>query len=140
MKEIIINLGTIDWDMLRKQKSLLLEMTENHNKPGDKYYEVTGVLHLIDRIQDNAIKSGQVTEEEAFRKSPNELEVLTEWERLTGLLDLKTLLDHLDTYTTDEEKLQFIRQWHADDEDDSIWKHKEETDRTLKSKEAGVIS
>ena len=38
-----------------------------------------------------------------------------EWERITGQLDEKTKLDLLDSYTSTEEKLEFIKQYKADD-------------------------
>ena len=46
----------IDWDLLRKQKATLLEeiqLAESGDTP-DVADDLTGILHLIDAIQDEA--------------------------------------------------------------------------------------
>ena len=50
----------IDWVEFRKQKEFLL----NHG--GD---EAMGLLHLLDNVQDNAVRSGIYSDEEVFGES-----------------------------------------------------------------------
>jgi septum formation inhibitor-activating ATPase MinD len=55
----------LDWKLLREQKLALLgvlrtipdKVTEDH---------LTGILHLIDRIQDEAVENGDAAEAEVF--------------------------------------------------------------------------
>ena len=56
--------SNIDWDLLRKQKLSLIEATIPYF--GEIEDNLTGILHLIDNIQDSAVKSGKWTEREIF--------------------------------------------------------------------------
>jgi hypothetical protein len=57
----------IDWALLREQKQYLVEVISPHY--GDEHTEadqLSGILHLIDGIQDGAVESGKWTEKEIF--------------------------------------------------------------------------
>ena len=56
--------SNIDWDLLRKQKLSLIEATIPYF--GEIEDNHTGILHLIDNIQDSAVKSDKWTEREIF--------------------------------------------------------------------------
>jgi hypothetical protein len=73
-------LSGIDWDELRKQKLTLLAMRNelvgrlDTAGPisawvcGIRANRLTGILHLIDSLQDEAVDTGFKTEEEVFGK------------------------------------------------------------------------
>lgn len=48
-----------DWDQLRRQKTLLLEIPDESD-------ELSGLVSLLDYIQDQAVESEIWTEEEVF--------------------------------------------------------------------------
>jgi len=61
MNDILINIVNTDWKELRKQKVSLIEAAKYFSGAGSKrlseYEEhLTGILHLIDHIQDEAAK------------------------------------------------------------------------------------
>jgi hypothetical protein len=56
----------IDYKLLSNQKALLMESIEV-SKSKDHKEALTGILHLIDAIQDEAVESG-LPEEEVFLK------------------------------------------------------------------------
>lgn len=56
--------ANIDWALLRKQKKSLMEVTIPYF--GETEDNLTGILHLIDNIQDSAVESGKWTEKEVF--------------------------------------------------------------------------
>ncbi|TET59641.1 MAG: hypothetical protein E3J47_08130 [Candidatus Stahlbacteria bacterium] len=56
--------ANIDWVLLRKQKLTLLEVIIPYF--GETEDNLIGILHLIDSIQDSAVKSGKWTEKEVF--------------------------------------------------------------------------
>lgn len=58
-----IDIGKIDWDMLREQKSWLLNQ-DNEN--------ADGIVNLIDRIQDQAVDNGYASKIEVFGVYPEE--------------------------------------------------------------------
>lgn len=58
-----IDIEKIDWCLLRKQKEWLLNQ-ENEN--------AAGLVHLIDRIQDEAVDNGDASEIEVFGVYPEE--------------------------------------------------------------------
>jgi len=66
MKNFLIQ--SPNWQMLREQKEQLLytiqEAEENGN--GERAEQLTGLLHFIGSIQDNAKESGIWTDEEIF--------------------------------------------------------------------------
>jgi hypothetical protein len=57
----------MDWKMLRQQKNTLLKVIHEQKVKRYKQTEedLTGLLHLIDSIQDDAVKRG-VPEEDVF--------------------------------------------------------------------------
>lgn len=57
-----------DWEQLRKQKEMLIELVSG---PID-YEELSGIINLLDYIQDEAVKSGIWTEEEVFGNLNNQ--------------------------------------------------------------------
>lgn len=55
--EILVNIGNIDWELLKEQKAALLDVLANlKNDKQEKLLE--GILCLIDSIQDEAIDAG----------------------------------------------------------------------------------
>ena len=58
-----IDIGKIDWDMLRQQKAWLLNQ-DNEN--------AVGLVNLIDHIQDEAVDNGDASEIEVFGVYPEE--------------------------------------------------------------------
>ncbi len=65
---LVINLGKIEWGLLRKQKEALLFAVGYIQKAAPNRADaLNGVLHILDRIQDEAAK--QVGEEAVFGKA-----------------------------------------------------------------------
>lgn len=64
MKEKFQIDANIDWALLRKQKKSLMEVIVPYF--GEIEENLTGILHLIDNIQDSAVESGKWTEKEIF--------------------------------------------------------------------------
>jgi hypothetical protein len=62
-KDVTVKLGELDWTHLREQKNALLEMIWN-----DSDSILWGIIHIIDKIQDEAVDNGDFTEEEVFGK------------------------------------------------------------------------
>jgi hypothetical protein len=58
----------ISWELLKKQKETLNDViTEYENKNMTRTVDhLTGILYLIDSIQDEAVDSGNFTELEVF--------------------------------------------------------------------------
>ena len=59
----------IDWKLLRKQKLTLLETIDDMEKRNSEYYkdsieDLTGILHLIDSLQDYAVDEMGIDETE----------------------------------------------------------------------------
>ena len=59
MKSLLLVNFNPDWDLLRKQKLMLLEITDEQD-------ELSGLVTLIDYIQDQAVESETWTQEEVF--------------------------------------------------------------------------
>lgn len=64
-------LGNIDYDKLREQKAILYNMIMDWGEADDpdqreQAQEVEGIMHLIDAIQDYAVKTRKKTEKEVF--------------------------------------------------------------------------
>ena len=62
-------LEKIDWKLLRKQKLTLLETIDDMEKRNAEYYkdsieDLTGILHLIDSLQDYAVDDLGIDESE----------------------------------------------------------------------------
>jgi len=53
MNHIITDVSDVDWDLLRKQK-LTLYLAIQDAKTEDVKDDLTGILHLIDHVQDSA--------------------------------------------------------------------------------------
>ena len=65
MKNTQKTIFNIDWKKLQKQKITILVLIEKHH--GTKEAEdLTGILHLLDAIQDSAALDQIATEEEIF--------------------------------------------------------------------------
>lgn len=63
-EDIIVNLGTIDWGLLSKQKVTILQASfTKQNKHAEN---LIGIIELLDRIQDEAVRKGLATQEEVF--------------------------------------------------------------------------
>ena len=61
-----LNLG-IDWPLLHAQKGTLFNAIANTQLREPEFTKAAdGILHLLDAMQDEAVDSGQVTEEEVF--------------------------------------------------------------------------
>lgn len=55
--DVFVNLGTVDWDLLCRQKLQLLEIIDVALERDPKS-ELLGLVHLIDHIQDQAEAQG----------------------------------------------------------------------------------
>jgi hypothetical protein len=68
-----IDLKNMDWGLLRRQKRHLVTMANDYSKNALKCLKpeeakvLDGIISLIDAIQDNAVESGQLTEQEVFK-------------------------------------------------------------------------
>lgn len=64
----MLDYSKIDWALLRKQKLTLLEIIDQVEADcrWERAEDLTGILHLIDAIQDDAVDSGEFTEHEVF--------------------------------------------------------------------------
>lgn len=68
----------MDWDLLRKQKHILLDIAEGAVVTNEHYEAIEGILNLIDFIQDQVVDSGQQLPEDVFwledeqKESPQE--------------------------------------------------------------------
>ena len=58
--------ANIDWVLLRKQKLSLTKLLDNQRARLVHADDLSGILHLIDNIQDCAVESGKWTEKEVF--------------------------------------------------------------------------
>lgn len=56
----------IDWNLLKKQKAQLLENAEQHN------LDVSGIINLIDSLQDYVVDICGVEENEVFNLTDKE--------------------------------------------------------------------
>lgn len=56
----------INWTLLREQKRELVQVIAEQPENDERGVLLTGVLHLLDFIQDSAVKLGEATEEEVF--------------------------------------------------------------------------
>ena len=53
----------IDWYALAQQKALLVRLAVERSEDA---FLLDGLIHLLDHIQDSAVKNGAATEEEVF--------------------------------------------------------------------------
>ncbi len=56
----------INYGQLRQQKHTLLEFMDKTQMSSKQTEDLTGIIHLIDAIQDTAVAAGVTTEAEAF--------------------------------------------------------------------------
>lgn len=66
---VSIDIGNVNFKMLREQKLSLLKVIDIVDKSAEQY-DLNGVLHLIDYIQDQAAK--QLGDVEVFGKEKGE--------------------------------------------------------------------
>jgi hypothetical protein len=65
--EVIVNVGPINWKLLRRQKTSLVSLaTLGKTVTGEDCEAIDGILNLIDAIQDRAVDGEQATEREVF--------------------------------------------------------------------------
>lgn len=62
MADLLIDVGPMDWPLLRSQKRWLVEQAAYSE-------EAEGLLNLIDRIQDQAVDVCGVPEDEVFERT-----------------------------------------------------------------------
>ena len=66
---ILIDEEYVDWKELRKQKQILVEIRDNMRQLDFKDQinnQLSGILHLIDHVQDMAVTSGFYHEDEIY--------------------------------------------------------------------------
>ena len=68
MTMIVVNLE-IDWELLRRQKRAVVGLRTGTVVSAEQEDAAEGLLNLLDKIQDQAADSGEVTDEEAFGES-----------------------------------------------------------------------
>ena len=56
----------LDFELLRKQKELLISMVNRRKKPSDAKYHLDGLVTLLDSIQDQAVDKCRVPAKEVF--------------------------------------------------------------------------
>lgn len=61
----------LDWKLLREQKTTLLVLAHGGKTTLQEAEHLDGVVNLIDRIQDDALDSGEATELEVFGTEKN---------------------------------------------------------------------
>jgi len=49
----------IDWNLLHEQKLVLLSMRERHQDGSTERDALSGIIHLVDALQDESIAEGQ---------------------------------------------------------------------------------
>lgn len=76
----------LDWDLLRKQKLYLLKQANDPARVAGEVEVFDGVIHLIDAIQDEAVKKGDATELEVFGEEEVE-EIITREEMVEALIN-----------------------------------------------------
>jgi hypothetical protein len=53
------SLNGVDWDLLNRQKLTLLELRQRQPQGSAEAYALSGVIHLLDTLQDDAAASGR---------------------------------------------------------------------------------
>ena len=54
-------LQNIDWDLLHRQKCVLVRMRTNVAENSPEFEALSGIIHLLDALQDEAIDQGRWT-------------------------------------------------------------------------------
>jgi microcompartment protein CcmK/EutM len=61
-----VTTGKMDWELLRKQKLVLVELRTGSVVTAEQEESLEGILNLIDFIQDQVVDSGQESEAVVF--------------------------------------------------------------------------
>ena len=56
MSQALMN---VDWDLLHEQKLVLLEMLNNVSSESIVGQALSGIIHLLDSLQDEAVEQGR---------------------------------------------------------------------------------
>lgn len=62
----------MDWNLLREQKQTLLEMEARHGLSKREKETISGMINLLDNLQDTAVDELGVSEETVFGKLAEE--------------------------------------------------------------------
>ena len=54
-------LQNVDWDLLHQQKLTLLAIRERQRPASGEHDALSGIIHLLDALQDEAAKNGRWT-------------------------------------------------------------------------------
>ena len=54
-------LRNVDWDLLHQQKRVLVRMRTNVAEKSPEFEALSGIIHLLDAIQDEAVDQGRWT-------------------------------------------------------------------------------
>ncbi len=55
------SLNRVDWDLLHEQKQILVTMRAKLPEESSEYQALSGVIHLLDALQDDAVTDGRWT-------------------------------------------------------------------------------
>ena len=55
------SLDKVDWDLLHQQKLVLLAMRKQHRHGSPEAGALSGIIHLLDALQDDAVAGGRWT-------------------------------------------------------------------------------
>lgn len=55
------SLKKVDWDLLHRQKLALLVMRKRHRDGSAEFEALSGIIHLLDALQDDAEADGRWT-------------------------------------------------------------------------------
>ena len=53
------SLKNVDWDLLHEQKLALLAMRQSHCDGSPQRAALSGIIHLLDALQDDAVADGR---------------------------------------------------------------------------------
>ncbi len=53
------SLNKVDWDLLHQQKLALLVMRGRHREGPPEFEALSGIIHLLDALQDDAVADGR---------------------------------------------------------------------------------
>jgi hypothetical protein len=68
----MISVTNIDWKLLRVQKAALLDLALSGRVSETEMELLTGVLHLLDYIQDEAAANSEIGIKQVFGESPDQ--------------------------------------------------------------------
>lgn len=55
------SLDKVDWNLLYKQKLELLAIRSQHTDGSSEFQALSGIIHLLDALQDDAVAEGRWT-------------------------------------------------------------------------------